>query len=625
MTQFEEARPYLLGYAPDFKDVSRQLKDLKKIFPARKSRCYPLGDASGSSAYVNVPILSFLPEKGLLVALVESYMITFEVIHPLLSPLDFKQQLEHLRSDSTPSISWLAQLYMMLALGGNAISQQVLDQHGKTRDGLIGSCLDGAEAAFLRTPFASKPDLNALQALCMIAIAKQIDLITNNDSDGLWSFMGFVIGLAIPMGLHRDPQWFPTMPVAEAEIRRRMWYTILYLDVYSALEAGLSLRIKPDDFDTRPPSNMDNVDLFHISAGRMPFEESKCDYTDSTYQILLASSYPTLASILGAANAVNPHFEYYKMLELDLRIRQLLRESETHLGCDVGNVTNRATRLSSQSLQRHTYQILLQRGLLILHQPFTFEWSDNNNGSHTASQCATNESVLVVLELQQTLYGTYSPAATPSISAVTTTMPSTSSHSNLSNLPFAGSWFASLHRDSFSIGFLHAILLLRQSYLAPSESNATALPNPTPPTKARMTTIEALRAAHNILLSTSADSVSHLKTYIVFTFLLTALDAIKSASDMNSSMHIAAKRIIRNVKECRASGGENDEIAAGIGLRPNVATQFSEWTASTTDYGMNIQDDWLNGLGYEDFGAFETNGIATTAFGDNSQSWDTGS
>lgn len=62
------------------------------------------------------------------------------------------------------------------------------------------------------------------------------------------------------MGLHRDPSHFDMTPF-NAELRRRLWWGLMALDLRSAEELGTDLTITNRSFDTRLPANINDAEI----------------------------------------------------------------------------------------------------------------------------------------------------------------------------------------------------------------------------------------------------------------------------------------------------------------------------------------------------------------------------
>ena len=79
------------------------------------------------------------------------------------------------------------------------------------------------------------------------------------------------------MGLHRDPSQWTNSPI-EIHLRRLVWYQICFLDLRTCEATGPHPQIRLDDYDTKFPLNVDDVDLELPNA---PTEDRKY-FTDMT-------------------------------------------------------------------------------------------------------------------------------------------------------------------------------------------------------------------------------------------------------------------------------------------------------------------------------------------------------
>jgi hypothetical protein len=76
----------------------------------------------------------------------------------------------------------------------------------------------------------SRLNIAGLQLQCLLLIARQSVAVVG---DLVWISTGSLVQRAFSMGLHRDPKYFPSMTVLQAEIRRRLWATIVELNVHT--------------------------------------------------------------------------------------------------------------------------------------------------------------------------------------------------------------------------------------------------------------------------------------------------------------------------------------------------------------------------------------------------------
>lgn len=83
------------------------------------------------------------------------------------------------------------------------------------------------------------------------------------------------------MGLHRDGESLGLTPF-ETEMRRRLWWRILLLDAMYALMSGLGHSLLPRSWDTKPPLNVNDSDLYPT----MTFIQPKDSPTDMIFCLI---------------------------------------------------------------------------------------------------------------------------------------------------------------------------------------------------------------------------------------------------------------------------------------------------------------------------------------------------
>lgn len=105
----------------------------------------------------------------------------------------------------------------------------------------------------------------------------------------LWQKSGNLVRTAMVMGLHHDPEDCPGFSLFEKEQRRKLWRSIVELDIQFSLAAGMPAAIRSQDFNARPLLNVDDNDL-NESMTQYPIEKPPHQWTDSTPQIALGTS-----------------------------------------------------------------------------------------------------------------------------------------------------------------------------------------------------------------------------------------------------------------------------------------------------------------------------------------------
>ncbi|KAI9737258.1 MAG: hypothetical protein M1818_005791 [Claussenomyces sp. TS43310] len=111
--------------------------------------------------------------------------------------------------------------------------------------------------ALVRARFMQTQDLKVLQALVIF-----LTCIKFNDagiSAVVWNMVGLALRIAQSMALDRDGELFD-LPPFETEMRRRIWYSILFLDLRTADARGVTSTFL--SYDTKLPTLVDETSIY---------------------------------------------------------------------------------------------------------------------------------------------------------------------------------------------------------------------------------------------------------------------------------------------------------------------------------------------------------------------------
>jgi hypothetical protein len=491
----EEAAPFLRGDPRELASLINRMKTLKNLYPAKRLRAFPMGDSVVNTNILAQKRLSFMPPKPITEKLIQRYLDTFEKNYPLLEPGEFSVELINFWTESEAvDDAWLAQLYMMLALACYASPDLSLQEAECDSESLSSRCVDGAEAALLRRGhFMTKPDLTTIRVLALLAIGKQMDIITLDDSDGAWIFMGFVMRVAMSLCLHIGPDAFSDMPQHEAAVRRRIWNTLMLLDSTTALDSGMPLLLRPEDYDSSSLAR---------TEARTAEETSMLDNSleaDELYQNLLADTTPIASIIINKSNSTSPGFGLDEIKDHDRNIRDLLRKVEA---CTIS--------------QRTVLKVVLHRCLLAIHQSCTSNTALNS--CHDPEHCrrTTQESALTLLHLQ----------------------------SDLHEVP-GHEWLGDLFVRDFGVAGLYVCDGLRNQ----------TFDDTTDPVHSKAAAWSALRRLQVILKSKLARCKHYFKIYKGYTGLIAGLQALEARSSIRDALYNAGLEVISAVEECMGPQG----------------------------------------------------------------------
>ncbi|KAF5668312.1 fungal specific transcription factor factor domain-containing protein [Fusarium denticulatum] len=134
--------------------------------------------------------------------------------------------------------------------------EDVLSTLGQSKDEALTRYRFAVQQALSQASFLTTSDITVLQALLIfLAVVRHQD-----ESRLCWSLTGLAIHLARGMGLHRDGSHLALSPF-DSELRRRLWWGLLHLDIRCAEELGTDLIVVDETFDTHMPSNLNDIDI----------------------------------------------------------------------------------------------------------------------------------------------------------------------------------------------------------------------------------------------------------------------------------------------------------------------------------------------------------------------------
>ncbi|CAK7210382.1 hypothetical protein SCUCBS95973_000761 [Sporothrix curviconia] len=212
-----------------------------------------------------------LPPRELADELVACYLWSTESLYRILHVPMFRREYEALwaslsgatttstapQTTTAPltkaDMAFVVQLKLVLAIGAATHRDHIALRTRAVR------WFYAAQAWFAEPEYKAHLTMQILQIQILLLFAREA---TNIGGALIWISVGDVVRTAVYMGLHRDPDRLPKrMSRLAAEMRRRLWNTILEVVVCTSLDAGGPAMLSITDFDTRPPSNIDDEAL----------------------------------------------------------------------------------------------------------------------------------------------------------------------------------------------------------------------------------------------------------------------------------------------------------------------------------------------------------------------------
>jgi hypothetical protein len=305
--------------------------------------------ASRSPEWPTLPT-NDLPPKNVCDKLIEHYLRTIEILYRILHVPKFRKEYETLwNGDSEPKRGFVVQVKLVLAIG--AIFH---DENCSMRPEATLWIYE-AQTWLSAPSFKSKLGVQYLQSSILLLLAREF---ADVGSELVWISAGALLRQAVYIGLHKDPSYLPKMSIHETEMRRRIWNTILELNVQFSLISGGPCLISLEDFNTEPPGNFEDNELLASNPNRQPDHV----VTQTTIAIALRRTLSMRITVIKFLNDIATSGTF----EETLRIDTALRASHKTLRQDLQN----SGAIASYPFAVAALEFIMQRYISSLHVPY---------------------------------------------------------------------------------------------------------------------------------------------------------------------------------------------------------------------------------------------------------------
>ncbi|KAI1101060.1 fungal-specific transcription factor domain-containing protein [Jackrogersella minutella] len=147
---------------------------------------------------------------------------------------------------------------------------------GRRREDLMRSYAARVEHFLGRADYLNNTSLETLQALALYVACVR----TTSGSRAAWALLSLPIRLAQGLDLHRESSNAHLSPY-ETELRRRLWWQLVVLDIRASEDRGTTTVIARDSYDTRLPLNVNDADFGPDTPGPLAERQGPTDVTFS--------------------------------------------------------------------------------------------------------------------------------------------------------------------------------------------------------------------------------------------------------------------------------------------------------------------------------------------------------
>ena len=311
--------------------------------------------------------------KSVADTLVQTYLDRFEVLHRVLDKSAFIAEYNrHWTSPLCTPASFLVQLLLVLAAAAIFHSEMYTDVEGQQliRDQVI--CWIGAAESWLHLPTNQPPQSwNILATHCLLLIAKRANYIQETS---LWMSTGALVRWAMAAGYHREASSAARISPYQREMRRRLWATIVELDLQAAVERGMPPNIGIEDFHLISPLNIDDKNLQELRDSDIdPPQEMPNDVLSDTYfQSQLCSSLTVRLEICASVNSCREQDDFDRVLLFGQKL-----EEEVQIISERNHPENSPRQQQTAMYVKRLLLIHLHQYMLLLYFQFAVQELDS--------------------------------------------------------------------------------------------------------------------------------------------------------------------------------------------------------------------------------------------------------
>lgn len=312
---------------------------------------------------------SLVPSRPVVDELIGLYLTYIESTHRILHVPSLLREVDEFFSLQNPnnvSTAFVVQLLLVLACAWNLADIGSLQEKSPTPL----KCYTAVEwvlhaEKWIESAHIKRPEITALRLYILLITAQNCHGMKRSKA---WLATGTLVKQAMLAGYHRDPSGYARISVFNKEMRRRIWMTIVELDLQVAIDRGMPPSVKPSDYDTITPLNI-NDDEIHESTTEAPESRPLNTMTDCSFQTVLARSLPLRLKACSLMHSPHISCRYEEIQRLDWELNRYLSRIPPW-------TTKESIDLVTQhkiTLWKAMIETKLAQSLLSIHTPFAIE------------------------------------------------------------------------------------------------------------------------------------------------------------------------------------------------------------------------------------------------------------
>ncbi|KAI9705774.1 MAG: hypothetical protein M1820_005022 [Bogoriella megaspora] len=358
------------------------LPRLRADFKALKAKHKSAKNSSPLSTEVS-DLIALLPRQDTVRYLLDRFFATFGMTYHVLHGPSFWQEYDEFWKDPNQGRpGYIVTMLLAIAAVRCAVVQEPVNY-------IVDSSIPRVEAmrwtqvceAWMDKQSRKHLNLTIFQCRCLWLLSKRMNGFKNKEA---WTHAGMVLRFAMSAGFHREPGMLrDTTSVFDQEMRRRLWATIVELELQASLDKGMPSALGGFSFDCAAPANLKDEDLNENT--KFPISSEPCEIlTPSSFLHASQRSLTLRIGLTAEINDLGAQIRFEDVLRYDESIRHELeeipdwKENREH-GSGEAMVVDALPKVLSE--------IMLRYYLILIHSPLARRIDGNPKNTYSRMAC----------------------------------------------------------------------------------------------------------------------------------------------------------------------------------------------------------------------------------------------
>ncbi|KAJ5334595.1 hypothetical protein N7541_004437 [Penicillium brevicompactum] len=315
-------------------------------------------------------LVAMLPSRGVVDELISLYLTYIESTNRILHVPSFLREIDAfwamLDSPSSLSAGFATQLLLILACAWNLADFATLQSKNVTEL----KCYTAIEwvlhaERWIENLHNKRPEIHTMRLSVLLIMARNSHGMKRSQA---WLATGTLVKQAMMAGYHRDPGRYSQISVFNKEMRRRIWSTIVELDLQVAFDRGMPPSVQSFDFNTTPALNIHDDELDENTT-EVPESRPLSEVTDTSFQSILSRSLPLRLQACSLMHSPRISCRYEDIQRLDWELTKYLARIPSWESAEPRDIVTQHKILLWKAL----IESKLSQSLLSIHTPFAIE------------------------------------------------------------------------------------------------------------------------------------------------------------------------------------------------------------------------------------------------------------